>query len=167
MFTSTEKQIMGLLAILIAEYPAELVALLSVYDVKVNSEEEIIDAVYQKIEEGDTEFQSDLAQLIYLHYEPFKLDHFTGSTPMDPVSAIAGAVGSIGNVFNQSLRNKQFKQEARTQTFSDVLAYKSLKHQLAAEQVRREQVSRNQKTWLQVAVLALIGGIGTWLLLKK
>lgn len=171
-FSDEAKQVLAYLGILIAEYPDQIERLLKIHDVdlpKSLNENALIQQVLYEVGLNDPAFRQDLAQLINHYFNPGSSDSFTGTAgiPTDPISAIAGALGSIGNVFSQAQKNKLYKQEARTQTYSNLLAYQNMKRQLAAEERAREQAHKSKKVLLQVAGLVVVAGISLWFLLKR
>lgn len=171
-FSDETKQVLAYLGILIAEYPDQIERLLKVHDVdlpKRLNEDALIHQVLYEIGLYDPAFRQDLAQLIHHYFNPGSNDAYTGNAgiPTDPISAIAGALGSIGNVFSQAQKNKLYKQEARAQTYSNLLAYQSMKRRLAAEEKAREQAHKSKKVLLQIASLVVVAGISLWFLLKR
>lgn len=171
-FPDKAKQVLAYLSILIAERPESIKDLLKAHDVDLAAgwnDKELIDQVLYEVELNDPAFRTDLAQLINHYFQPSSSDAFTGGGgfPVDPISAIAGALGSIGNVFSKAQQNKLFKQEARAQTYSNLLAYQSMKRQLAAEQQAREQSHKTKTGLLQIAGVIVVAGIGLWFLLKR
>lgn len=171
-FSDETKQVLAYLSILIAERPESIQGLLKAHDIDLAAgwnDKELIDQVLHEIELNDLAFRTDLAQLINHYFQSNSSDAFTGSggIPVDPISAVAGALGSIGNIFSQAQQNKLYKKEARAQTYSNLLAYQSMKRQLAAEQQAREQSHKTKTVSFQIAGVILVAGIGLWFLIKR
>ncbi|PHN01122.1 hypothetical protein [Flavilitoribacter nigricans] len=171
-FPADVNGILALVGILVGEFPEDVAALLAAHEVPVPGqwdEKMLIQQLINAIELNDQAFQNDLARLIHLRLKAGRFDGFNGSMPVptDPISAIAGAIGNISNIFTQAQKNRYYKQEAQSQAFSNVLAYQSMKKQMAADQLAKQQSHKSKVMLLQITGGIAVIGLGLLLLLKR
>ncbi|MEL6941028.1 MAG: hypothetical protein AAFO82_00025 [Bacteroidota bacterium] len=155
----SEQEGIALLSVLVAKHPKDVYELLEVHGFtteKPQTVQESINQLLSALAQKNVAFQQDLAQLLLMRFKNYpNFDSFSG-IPVDPVSAVAGAVSSISNIFSQGQKNKQLQQQARSQSFANVLAYQQMKQQAVIDQQAREQRFRQRK---QVVQALGIGGV--------
>ena len=157
-FSSEAITVLNLLGVVIADHPDKVNRLLAKYQIKVDqpsNPKEITSKVLHAIEQDNKRFNQDIAKLIMAKVDD-DFDSFT-----DPISAVTGAVGSIANIFGNKQQQKMMKEQARSQTLSAMLAYRSRQAEMAAASKAQEQKHTNKMAMIKtvgvIAILALIG----------
>lgn len=171
-FPDDVNSLLALVGVLVSEFPEDVADLLEAHELAVTEqwdEKMLIQQLIDAIELDDQAFQNDLARLIHLRLKAERFDGFNGSMPVptDPISAIAGALGNISNIFTQAQKNRYYKQEAQSQAFSNVLAYQSMKRQMVADQLAKQQSHKSKVMLLQIAGGIVVIGLGILLILKR
>lgn len=152
----------------IASNPASVEQLLkrhNLLDSKQSSSQALVAGVMNGLARKDTRFQNDLTSLLSAESG---YDNFIG--------AIAGAVGAVANVVGGAQKNKAIKlqakatrEQAKSQTFQSILAYKAQQEQnkmgkLKLDQAKNSVVKKTAAKDSKIKTWLLIGGVATALI---
>jgi hypothetical protein len=118
----------------IAKHPHKVQRLLHAHAIPIASSDEraLVDGIMRGFEQGGKSFQRSLSGL--LHSQTEDEDHFVG--------AIAGAVGQVAGAIGSGQQNKAMKEQARAQSLTAIMAYKTQQEQTRLEELKLRQ---NQK----------------------